>query len=1171
MDNDDMISVLSDDGGQQLDRRAILAPAIHDVIAALGGYEGDTYKLGDECYGCLKDLKKFWRKDDTDDERTVARIFWESRLLPKDLVPILLETAGKGLVGDKCAIACADIITAMTWPIDLAEELKELDEEFDKGTDYTQLLQSHLQYKAALLRPGIIQALFGILLPCIAKEKKDRRERDGQIVNVVLHLFRNLAFIKDRPPNMHASVDQAELSALQSKLIKIYSEAHVLDLLVTIASSALDPFFNQWNTLVLETLYLLFRGVMPSSLAVDQKKSSQNTLSQLLAAENKLKVENARRASSRHSRFGTTISVSLNPTKMRPNDGDAEASDVNNAPSQTIVLHRQQALSKEAGCVLDMKKRKQFKKINRVDELGLEDYIDAVAKNTLRGLARTFIEVCFNTFLASLLKDIKSERPKIMEKDHLRLLFITKWFLEFFLCVRTSQIEDSQKKDTQKASLNAETWDFSLVAEVIERSWIIWILKRMREAVEDKPKLWTELQAGIECLTQLLQLIDSMYASDITDPELGEAAVLLQQQIVYNGEVLDISVDALRAYKEGVQSLRFLDASIRLGYSLLRMLEKWACERGGGELYVRKKVVKRKKTKGKDGMEEDEVPEEQEQPNSDDEHAVREILFTFETFELKFAHEDIAHTLLTYLARYDEFTSPEQMKRVVNLMHRQAVKAKAEGLFFKVSTLNLFKSILARQSTLPRDQPYKDLITLINFIVRKFFKAVSENSMLIMEAFFPKNRNRWKHYSSWEPEEKESRRNMRNDTQESKLPPDVQVKKGYSWSEQLGIAIGCLVEKEEQELIDWVKEILILVIGQRQRIVEETDGSSSQSHLDDMDDEAVRDAASKLRQPSNEAVAKFQDYLIPYISDAHADAATKNPHMKLVFRLVKFFMLDENADELEWYVPAAILPSDLQSSLVIINQFLETPLDLGDKKASQMLSKKTRRRRRRRAASDDEDSARELGSDDEEPRKKRERKKKEQQQYKSAQFIEDSDAEYGNDEAFWAHERALRERTELLAAEGKSGTMHATGTKKRKKRRANGDSEKKTKRRKGTALTDDENVDEGKQSSASDSDSDDRLATKSSRSTFATTPPQDVSTRPVQEKKRPKPRPKPRYKGKVTSNEKRSSRRSSLSNMSASSQRPSVSGSASNSEDDTQTVSRKTKTKARIVLSDEDE
>ena len=60
-----------------------------------------------------------------------------------------------------------------------------------------------------------------------------------------------------------------------------------------------------------------------------------------------------------------------------------------------------------------------------------------------------------------------------------------------------------------------------------------------------QPKAWTELQAGVECLTQLVLLIESMLSSD--DPSVVETAELLQVQIVYNGEVLDISFDILKA------------------------------------------------------------------------------------------------------------------------------------------------------------------------------------------------------------------------------------------------------------------------------------------------------------------------------------------------------------------------------------------------------------------------------------------------------------------------------------------------------------------------------------------------------------------------------------------------------------------------------------------------
>ena len=268
-------------------RRAILEPAILNVVNALGGYEGGVYRLGDEAYGCLKDLKRFWRKDDADDARTVARVLWAARVLPNDLVPILLETAGKGHVEDKRALACADLVAAMTWPIDIAEELKELDELRDDhdpaaGAEYTELRQSHLHYKAALLRPGVLRALLALAVPCLARassgsgsgvRESRAAERDAQVVSVVLHVVRNLAFIADAPANVHLSADQAELASLQSRLVRALSEAHFLELLLAAAAGAQgDAMFNASNTLVLEIFYLLFRGIRPSSLVSEQSE-----------------------------------------------------------------------------------------------------------------------------------------------------------------------------------------------------------------------------------------------------------------------------------------------------------------------------------------------------------------------------------------------------------------------------------------------------------------------------------------------------------------------------------------------------------------------------------------------------------------------------------------------------------------------------------------------------------------------------------------------------------------------------------------------------------------------------------------------------------------------------------------------------------------------------------
>ncbi|PPQ67837.1 hypothetical protein CVT24_003143 [Panaeolus cyanescens] len=1017
---DDEIIEISDGESHYEDdphaRRTLLGPVVGRVVDALGGYEGGQYVMGDQAYGCLKDLKKLWRQDDTDDERTVARLFWETRVLPNDLIPILLETAGKGLVEDKRAISCADLMTAMTWPIDMAEELRELDEVLDRGTDYTQLTQSHLHYKMALLKPGVMQALLGIVLPPLAKPIRERQERDGQVINVVLHLIRNLAFIKDLAPNSYASSDQAEFSNLQSKLIRALSETHILELLLTIAANTdNDPLYTGWNTLVLEILYLLLRGAKPSDLVIDQTK---------------------------------------------------------------------QAIHEDSGSILDITKRQRSKKAPKVDEIGLQDNLTVEARVVLQGLAKDFLEGCFNTFLSQLLKDIRSERPKITEKDKLRLLFVTKWFLEFFLSMRSKDKSDPTK------------WSFGLISEVTDRNWISWVLKRMRESLEEKPKLWTEFQAGMECLTQLILLIDQMSSSDIVDDSLRDAADVLQQQLIYNGEVLDVALESLRAYSPGTQSLVYLDSSVYLSYALFRMLEKWSKSKGT-DTYVRQKVAKKKRKK-KGVTEEEGIPDVEEEEETEEEDVIHETIFTLQSFEDKFAQPDITQTLLIYLSRYREFSSQDRIKRVTSLLHRQAVKAKAEGLFFKASTLDLFKSILADQKSFPREQVYKDLLNLINFILRQFFKALEQEPFLAVETFFPKNRGNWKQYSSREPETKQSR--QKASVEDTRFPQDIEVKKGYSWSDSLGIAIAALYEANHEDFVQWTTEILSLVISQRSKILEEAAGNDDASGSEDGDGDHLPKTS---KPPSTEALSKITDYLIPYPTDEQAEGVTKNPNLKLLFRLCTFQILDEDADEFEWYVPAGTSIEELRRTLNVIKQFMEVPYDLEGKKASELLKKKRRRRRRRSPSPSDDGN-----NSDEEPRRKKrkEKKKKEKEIYKSAQFIEDSDAEYGEMEAFLEKEKAQRERALLAAAAAGNSSrplnMKATGTKKRRRKGKDGAASSK-RQRNGSSHPPSSPVEV--RDSSPENDSDDNAVTLDSNRTSS------VSPAPP-----PRPRPRPIPKQKIT-------------------------------------------------------
>jgi len=106
----------------------------------------------------------------------------------------------------------------------------------------------------------------------------------------------------------------------------------------------------------------------------------------------------ARTASSRHSRFGTTISVTLNPAKPRSSK-DAEdipaGSSQSQSHSQSLVLHRQQALTSESSLALDANKKSKFRRIAS-DQVRREDNLSFEAKSVLKNLATEFLGNCFN-------------------------------------------------------------------------------------------------------------------------------------------------------------------------------------------------------------------------------------------------------------------------------------------------------------------------------------------------------------------------------------------------------------------------------------------------------------------------------------------------------------------------------------------------------------------------------------------------------------------------------------------------------------------------------------------------------------------------------------------------------------------------------------------------------
>ncbi|WAQ85700.1 hypothetical protein PtA15_6A328 [Puccinia triticina] len=1017
------------------ERRVVLEPAVLGVVSALGGYEDvlvkdneeddddeieiegqeknpaqyrteRVYKLGDECLGCLKDLKKFWRLDEEDENRTVARILYSSQIVPNDLLPILLSAQIENKKDHRVSLLCADLIAALTWPVDVTRELQEaceIDDEEERrqatNIDFSSLVDGQLSYKREIVRTGAMGPIFRLLLPVIQKPKNERTERDENVISLVLHIIRNLLALRDKP----ASGAGIEESHLQSDFIQQLSKFGIFDLLIHMShgSNRFDE-FGQWNMIVLDIWDHLFRGVDSEDLidaetcvgtneageTISTVKASDKKLESILLDEEQARKARARKSATRHSRFGTTLSVKTGQRKFN--------------------LHSQTAITTPVEVALDARKT-QKKKNNRVaDEFGRPTTLKPDALKVLRSVAIEFIESGFNPFFLSIFKDIQREKAKA--KDAIRLLYLLGFFLDCFLKLR------EREKSVGILPTSETGHDFDLVADLMEPECMLWAFGKIQSGLEDKPMPVVEIHAAVECLIQQLLVIEGLTTSGVE--QYTDVANVTLNRLYYDADTLDMVIKLMSKYTN--QSLKYLENIVHFSFVFLKILERYA---GSTDyMYVRKKKARKSKQQHP-GVNPGDQPEgagdevEARNPVEDEEEAFLEAersgvqfaehKFEFGKFQLRFAHEAVANTLITYLRGYRDFTDPELMKRVVKLMYRQAVGANAHKLFFRVSVLDTFHTMIEEKSSMPKHPVYTDLFRFIDYILKQFFKSVAESPFLIVEALCDHGMRDWhRAFDSSSDDSDTMPSKAKTGRKVPKLPAEIEAKPGLSWSQRLGVAVGLLVDKNKSDLVNKVQDILRTASASRTAIVlmnDETDEDSPEvdleSWLQHPDQEPSDELKAQLKRPSDSSMEKFEDHRIEAGEDNEFKTAlARDAELHMLLRLLHWESEEEYPGHLGWIIPRARIHSELDLYIKVIDHFLINPLDHNGKSPAE-LTKRKRKRRTKAPSLTAEELALDASSDGEEeqttkkaPRKAKKPPKPTQQQH-STTFVTFSDNE----------------------------------------------------------------------------------------------------------------------------------------------------------------------------------
>ncbi|UZJ57027.1 hypothetical protein CBS101457_006347 [Exobasidium rhododendri] len=934
-----------------------LKSTVVNIVTAMGGLEeimGENdevemeYILGDDCLRCLRDLRKLWRQDEEDHHRVIPKIYAEVNVLQTGLLPLLLKSANMGEKGHKIALACTDLLTTITWPIDMVAErqaaLQREDEDGNVMATYQILQTAFVSYKSAVLRTRsretrgsqrsvLSSIMLLVLLPSLSKPRHNRSGRDIGTISMCLHLFRNLLAINDPMATSLSNLEDITNSKLQSELVVELHSSRILDAVLMISSNADTKDFNDWNVVVLECVYYMFIGTKPDDLADKdtiesglgaQERTSrrheglstlQSELARLSAIEaaERLEMQNLRGAT-RHSRFNTMITFVDRDGNKRMASGQA-------ALGKTV-----EQLTKEA----DAKGMRVVRRRKAMQEKGAalrRAPWTSKARQVLSTWTEKFLKMGFESLTRSVLEDVRKERAKVgdLEVARTRIMQTGRFFLDYFLQQRQSSQDQVTRQDVLRSSnrgvessvhaegvdgeraeemgeamKETEAWPFSLISQWLEP----WALRMayVRCSSSFEKKQWLEYVAAIDLWTILFKVIEALSKSP--QKESREAAEGIQMIHFYDQAALDSAKGVLSSYTS--QSFDCLRAIVSFAYMMPKMLERYSKE--NEYMYVKaKQQVKKRMEKG-NSLAEDEMQAKEIVNNEQ-----KERRFEFEKFQGKMCSQHLADACLTYLSKWRELKgngkAKEQIFNVTQVFHRLAIKAGDYRLFFPykrrlllqdIQADQLFWSFLRTEEAFP--QLEKDLCRLIEFVLRKFNKMSAEEQ------------GKWGQGMT-----------VPRPIKVFKMPAEIEISPSRGHLDDVGIAVGLLLEKDKMKSIMWVKNGLEEAIRVKKAIIaeekekEREEQAEGRTGDDDDDDDDLIPVG---------ALNRFADLDVSYTDDDELmSEASTSPEVKLLCRLLGLKSDESDSHRWVWTVAADALPNDLQKEADLVEDFLRRPLE----------------------------------------------------------------------------------------------------------------------------------------------------------------------------------------------------------------------------------------------------
>jgi len=915
------------------EERRLIKSYIAVLTSALGGldYSSDKanppYRLGDEAFACLKDIKK-WLKSYDDERKSfeVAIACAETGLVVNDLLVILCEweagilnkgaPAFRQKMNDKIALACLELLVPLTWPLKLKEGLYK-----HQIQHFVNLKKHQVNYKKHILSyqgGRTLKAIVRLALPIIALPRVERTGRDNGILRLCTYFFRNVLSIqpaavtketsKHLKPgeivdNMPSGVNHEDISL--GACLTSFDKNMVFQYLLTVCGSITKDFDGEFLALTcLEMIYELTRGIKASVVIEERKKqqplaatpapsastisSNQSTtnlgLSDLLSKENEMKMRFIKaNGSSRHGRFGTLISL------QTPDQG-------------RLTLSGQKNLSDNQNTIAAFDAHKNWHKAQpfRYDSdenvIFSEVSLSQGPKAVLNKFINNFLDGAFNPLINAISRELTSDSDTKPIESKIHFLLVIAWFLE---------------AERYRNGAKVDNIDYGLIVAGLKERTFILVFKYLMEGLDNKQ--WSLAHSSIIGFKEIVTTVN--YMGQSPNEEDQEIAVNIKERLFHKEHYLQtLARIPKEAYKH---SPSYVNNCVDFVHIVLKTLEEFSNEDMVLVVKSKRRRNKRSKNLSKEQQAIDDLSD------SDDESLERtgkklskERKFNFQKYQENFVNIGTIDTYITYLSRFHDL-SEKDIKKGLQFLHRVFVAQKKHTILYRMDFLLLLHTLLANDGLSRKSSIRKHFSQFLSYFMSKLRKSLETTPSLYIEMLFPKMNQKDLKYFLETGE-------MLVDTQKVKKANKYAIIKGEENMEletKVSIMVAALIDDDKRGLVEWVGDELEKILVAR-----------IQHEKCDIPPNSNEDESERPQQSEAQESAPHQDYKIQTDNSSFMNALVTNPKLRYILDLANCDLPDQTGEYCIFRANADQFR--LSETVTYIKMYLMQPVDFENDKVA---------------------------------------------------------------------------------------------------------------------------------------------------------------------------------------------------------------------------------------------